>query len=340
MRSTNNALNWLSRYALVVFLLVLIVIFSAALPDSFPTAQNLKGILDDQTVVLIAALGVMLTLIVGEFDLSIAGNVALANILVIGLGERQGLPVPAAVALAISASVLVGLANGLIVTKLRVNAFVTTLGMATLLAGISQLYAGGTDLIEPPPGLTSLARNELAGIPLTVIYATVICIALHVALTRTVAGRRMLAVGGNPQAAVLSGIKADRYRIAAFVGDGLLAGIAGALLGARLGSAAVAGNEALLLPVFAAVLLGATVITPGRFNVLGVVIAVYFLAVTVSGLQQLGVAGWVQPAFDGAALIVAVAVSGWAARARVASARREQLRELGGSAQRASAARA
>lgn len=321
-------LHELSRFALPLFLLVLVVVFSVALPDSFPTADNVRGILDDQAVILIASLGVMLTLIVGEFDLSIAANVTLANVLAIGLAERQGLPVAACVALAIAASTAVGLLNGLIVTSWQVNAFVATLGMATLLAGVTQLYTGGTDLITAPEGLTDLGRNDVLGVPLSVVYALVIATALHVALKHLVVGRKMLAVGGNPRAAILSGIDAGRYRVAAFTMDGMLAGIAGALLAARLGSASVSGNTDLLLPVFAAALLGATAFTPGRFNVPGVVVAVYFLAVTVAGLQQLGVAAWVQPAFDGAALIAAVAVSGWAGRARVARARREQLEAI------------
>ncbi len=323
-----TALHLLSRFGLPLFLLILLLFFSLERPDSFPTTDNLRGIVDDQSVIIVAALGVMLTLIVGEFDLSIAANLTLANVLVIGLSERQDLPVALGIVLAIGASMAVGLLNGLIVTRLRVHAFVATLGMATFLAGMVQLYTGGTDLIEAPDGLMSLARDEVAGIPLSMLYALVVAAVLALVMRYLTVGRRMLAVGGNERAAALTGIRTQRYRVGAFVAGGLLAGIAGAILGARLGSATAAGNADLLLPIFAAALLGSTTITPGRFNVLGVVIAVFFLAITVSGLQQMGVAAWVQPAFNGAALIAAVAISGWAARARIARARRQQLEAI------------
>jgi len=228
------------------------------------------------------------------------------------------------------AATLVGLANGLIVTRLRVNAFVATLGMATFLTGMAQLYTGGSDLVEAPEALTSLARSEVIGIPLSMIYALTIAVVVYVVLRHLTVGRRMLAVGGNARAAALTGIPTERYRVGAFMAGGLLAGVAGVILGARLGSATVAGNADLLLPIFAAALLGSTTITPGRYNVGGLVIAVFFLAITVSGLQQMGVAAWVQPAFNGIALIAAVAISGWAARARIAHARRQQLEAIAG----------
>lgn len=324
----STGLSWAGRFGLLAFLLILFAVFSVLRPASFPTSTNIIAILSNQSVIFVAALAVMIPLIVAEFDLSVAANVSLANTLVLGLGTNQGIPLVPAILMALVASTIVGAANGLIVTRLRVNSFVGTLGMATLLGGIVQLYTGGQDIIVPPAGLTSIARNELLGVPLAVYYAVLVGMFVYVALNHMTIGRKMLAVGGSQRAAALTGIPVERYRFAAFTSAGLLAGVAGVILGSQVGAASASGNQDLLLPVFAAALLGSTVITPGRYNVVGTAIAVLFLAITVSGLQQVGVAAWVQPTFDGTALIVAVAVSGWAIRARAARARREQLRAV------------
>lgn len=323
-----HSLNVLSRFGLLLLLLVLVAFFSAERPDSFLSFANASSILSAQSVTVIAGLGILLTLTLGEFDLSVAANLSLANVFAVTLPERQGVPVWLSIVIAVAISAGVGLINGLVVVHLKVNAFVATLGMATVLGGMSQLYLGGTDQYVAPASLTALTRTDWLRLPLSVFYALAIAAVLHVVLRYTAVGRRMNAVGGNVRAARSTGIPADRYRIAAFTAGGLLAGVAGVVLGATLGAATAAGNPALLLPIFAAALLGSTTIAPGRFNVPGLLVAVLFLAVVVSGLQQMGVAAWIQPTFNGTALIVAVALSGWASRARVAHARRRQLEAI------------
>jgi ribose transport system permease protein len=313
-----------SKYGLAVFLIVLLAVFSILRPTSFPTFVNIVGILNLQSYILIAGLGVLLTLTLGEIDLSIAANMSVANSLVVGLGVLQHLPLWLSVVLAVVVSSVIGLANGIIVTRFKVPAFVATLGMATLLEGLMQLYMGGNDIVTPPPGLTAIAQTAPFGIPLAIVYAIVVAVIVHFVLNHMTLGRKMLAVGGNPRAAGLTGIPVDSYRVVAFTVGGALGGVAGVILGSQIGSAQVQGNAALLLPIFAATFLGSTVIFPGRFNVPGTVVAVLFLAVTVSGLVQLGVQPWIQPVFNGATLIAAVAVSAWGARSRAARARREQ----------------
>jgi ribose transport system permease protein len=314
-----------SKYGLAVFLVALFVVFSLLRPSSFPTFINIVGILNLQSYIVIAALGVLLTLTLGEIDLSIAANMSVANALVVGLGTLQHLPLWASVVLAIVASSIIGFANGIIVTRFKVPAFVATLGMATLLEGLMQLYMGGNDIVQPPSGLTGIARTAPFGIPLAILYAVIVAVIVHFVLNHMTLGRKMLAVGGNPKAAGLTGIPVDSYRVVAFTVGGALGGVAGVILGSQIGSAQVSGNPSLLLPIFAATFLGSTVIFPGRFNVPGTVVAVLFLAVTVSGLVQLGVQPWIQPVFNGATLIAAVAVSAWGARSRAARARREQI---------------
>jgi ribose transport system permease protein len=323
--ASSGGASAVSRYGLAVFLVVLFLIFSVLRPASFPTFVNIVGILNLQSYIVIAGLGVLLTLTVGEIDLSIAANMSVANALVVGLGTYQHLPLWLSVVLSVVASSLIGLANGIIVTRFKVPAFVATLGMATLLEGLMQLYMGGNDIVQPPPGLTNIARTAPFGIPLAIVYAAIVAVIVHFVINHMTVGRKMLAVGGNPRAAGLTGIPVDTYRVVAFTVGGALGGVAGVILGSQIGSAQVQGNAALLLPIFAATFLGSTVIFPGRFNVPGTVVAVLFLAVTVSGMVQLGVQPWIQPVFNGATLIAAVAVSAWGARSRAARARREQI---------------
>jgi ribose transport system permease protein len=141
-------------------------------------------------------------------------------------------------------------------------------------------------------------------------------------------GRRMYATGGNRAAAHLSGVHVDRLIFASFITSACLSGAAGVIIAARLGSAQPGLGPQFLLPAFAAAFLGATAIRPGRFNVVGTVIAVYVLAVPISGLQQLGVPSWFEPVFNGAALVVAVALSNQIGVLREARARRERLRAI------------
>jgi ribose transport system permease protein len=161
-----------------------------------------------------------------------------------------------------------------------------------------------------------------------VILVLIVAILLGVVLGALPIGRRMYATGGNEAAARLTGIETRRYVIGAFVASAFLSGIAGVVLGSRLGTASPSTGASLLLPAFAGAFLGATTVRPGRFNVAGTIIAVYTLAIAVSGLQQLGAPVWFEPVFNGSALILAVASSQWALRQRRRSAKSREMAAL------------
>ncbi|NYJ01993.1 ribose transport system permease protein [Nocardioides thalensis] len=321
--------SWLSRYGLALILLILVVGFSLARPASFATPDNYRAILNNQAVVVLLALAAMMPLIVGEFDLSVAGVLGTGQALVCGLCALQGLSPTVAIALALAAGAAIGLVNGLVIVKLKITAFVTTLATSTVLGGTVVWYTGGAPIYTGvPQSLTRLARGHLLGVPLPVVYVFLVTVLLWFVLSRLPVGRRLYAVGGNRRAAELSGIRADRVIIGSFVASGLLASAAGVILGSQLGSVVPGGEATYLLPAFAGAFLGATAITPGRFNPVGAVLAAYTLSVAVSGLQQLGAPFWVQPVFNGSVLIVAVGLSGYAARAKAARARARQLARL------------
>jgi ribose transport system permease protein len=318
-----------------VILLILLVGFSLAKPSSFATWDNYRSILNNEAVIALLALAAMMPLIIGEFDLSVAGILGVGQALVTGLCALQGLPPMLAVPLSVLAGALLGLINGLIIIKFKINAFITTLASSTVMGGLVIWYSHGSPIYQGVPvSLTRIARRTLVGVPLPVIYVAVIAALLWFALGRLPVGRRLYAVGGNRRAAQLSGIRADRLVIASFIASGVLAALAGVVLGSQLGSDVPGGESAYLLPAFAGAFLGATAIHPGRFNPLGTVLATYTLSVAVSGLQQLGAPSWVQPVFNGTVLLVAVGLSGYATRTKAIRARSRQLARIGEGSQR------
>lgn len=325
----NEGTSWVARYGLALILIALVIGFSLAKPSSFATIDNYRAILNNQAVVVLLALAAMMPLVVGEFDLSVAGVLGTAQALVCGLCARQGLSPITAVVIALAAGAVIGLVNGLVIVKIKITAFVTTLATSTVLGGVVVWYTGGAPIYTGVPrSLTRLARGHAFGIPLPVIYVVAVAAALWFISSRLPVGRRLYAVGGNRRAAELSGIRSDRVVVASFVASGLLASAAGIVLGSQLGSVVPGGESTYLLPAFAGAFLGATAITPGRFNPVGTVLATYTLSVAVSGLQQLGAPFWVQPVFNGTVLLVAVGLSGYAARAKAARAKARQLARI------------
>ena len=323
-----NSLH-LGRFGLLGLLIVAFAIFSAIKPDEFSTWANIQVTLDQQAPVIIGGLAVLLPLLTDSIDLSVGANMSLANILLAGLTTNDHLGVAVSVVLAIGASTVVGLTNGLIVERLQVASFVATLAMATLLGGVELAYSHSTDILTVPSGVTAMIRTHVAGLPLSVWYTLIVLIVVWFVLRYLPAGRKLRAVGANPRAAALTGINPGRYRVVAFTLGGMLASIGGVILTGQLSSATAAGTaDSLLLPIFAAVFLGATAFTPGRLNVPGLLVAALFLAFVSSGLVMIGAPAWESPLINGAALIVAVALSSWALRLRANRFRAEQLRQL------------
>lgn len=301
---------FLARIALPVILVVLLITFSVLKPNTFPTVNNIRTVLNLQAVLGILALGLMLPLIVGELDLSIAQNLGLGLILTTGLCSQQGLPLVVAIVIAISVCTAVGLINGLLVTRLQINSLITTLGMSTILAGVIGAYTGGNVFYENIPAeLIQIGKGRLWEIPLPVVYALVLAVVMWYVLSSTPIGRYLYAIGGNPDAARLSGVPVRRLTVAAFAGAGLFAGIGGVVQASILGSGNPTVGPPLLLPAFAAAYLGATAIIPGVFNVWGMIIAVITVQVGVTGLAQMGAEFWVEPIFTGLALLIAVAAA-------------------------------
>lgn len=298
-----------ARFALPAIFVLIILFFSIAVPDTFPTSDNAKAIINNQAVLGILAISLILPLVVGEFDLSVAANLGLAAILVVGLPAKSGVAFVPAVLIAIAASGGVGLFNGLVVAKIGVNSLVATLGTASIVTGAVAWYTEGKSIFEGvPPALTEIAKHDVVGIPLPGIYLLVVAVVAWFLLEQTAIGRHLYAIGGSKEASRLSGLNVSGLTIAAFTAAGVLAGVAGVVQAALLGSGQPSTGPGFLLPAFATVFLGATAIRLGTFNVIGTVIALFTLATAITGLQLMGVAFYVAPIFQGVALLVAVSL--------------------------------
>jgi ribose transport system permease protein len=298
----------ISRYGLLLAWILLIVVFSIARPDIFLSRANFANILGSQATLVMLTIGMIIPMTVGEFDVSVAGLVSACLMLTGVLNVNYDWPIGTVVLAAFLLALLVGLVNAFIVVRVGVNSLVATLGMGTLLMGAAYGISG-ISIIGLSPTLMTIARTQLFGIQLAFYYSLLLTIALWYVQRFTPLGRNMLFTGANPEVARLSGIEVNRLRAWSLVASSIIAAFAAVILAGVLGSADPNAASGYLLPPFAAAFLGATAITPGRFNPWGAFIAVYFLVTGIVGLQILGLSGWIEQVFYGGALVLAVVLS-------------------------------
>lgn len=314
-----TASRLLGRWGLLIVFLAVFGGFSAWVPSRFPTSGNVQDILTSQPPGIFIAFAAMLVLVVGEFDLSLGATLGVSQYIVLKLITHYGLSWQAAVAVTLACGAAIGLANAMLVVGLGMNSFIATIGVATILEGLLQWISDGNAPIfeGAPHGFTTLVQTKVGGVVMPVYYALAATIFLWLLLEFTVVGRQMRATGANRTAATLSGIRTARARVTAFTLAGVLAAVAGLLVTARVGAADATSGPGFLLPAYAAAFLGATAVRPGFFNVWGTLIAIFLVAVGITGLQLKGVESWVTPVFNGGILLLAVAVSNVAGTQRV-----------------------
>jgi ribose transport system permease protein len=323
-----------------VFAFVLVfVVFGIWKTDIFLTEQNLFTILNDNASLAIISFGLTVVLLTGEFDLSLAGVISFTGYLSAGLIANQGLPTPLSVAIVLMVGALIGLVNGVLVVYFRIHALIATLAVASLLNGLTFLYSDGAVLYNGiPESFTQIGRSGVGLLDVPAFYMVAIGIVLWAMLRYTGAGRYMHAIGGNREAARLSGIRVSRYVIAAFVISAMCASVAGIVETARNGSAQPTGGASFLLPAFAAAFLGAATLRRGEFHIIGTVIGVYLIAVATSGLFILGAPFYTQEFLTGGLLILATAGSRFLGRRRDEARLRAQVRRRAASGEAATAA--
>ena len=304
-------------YGLVILAVLLALLFSILLPDTFPTVLNVRSIISDKAIIAILSLGAMIPMVAGKIDLTVGYGIVLWHILAISLQTQYHIAWPIAVAIVLALGGMIGLVNGVLVEIAQIDAFIATLGTGTILYAIAMWYSKGRQIVGvASDAFYALNGADLFGLPITGYYVLALSFALWFVLEYLPIGRYFYAIGANPKAAALNGVPVRRYTILAFVASGLLTAFAGVLLAAklRIGQASV-GLE-YLLPALVGAFLGSTTIKPGRVNVWGTVVGVTILAIGISGIQQFGAMFFVEPLFNGATLLVAIGIAGYAQRRR------------------------
>lgn len=294
----------LQQNGLIIFFGLLMVVFAAIEPN-FVSAANIRNVLISASLLGILATGQTIVVITGGFDLSVARNAVVAGMvlaLLVGFG-----PIPAILG-ALGVAVGFGFVNGVLISGAKVNPFVVTLGMYTVLGSVALLLNNGGSISGLPNWLLSLTSHQLFGISTIVYWFIGISLIWHVVLSYTKFGRHVYAVGGNAEASRVSGIKVKRTLTGAYMISGLSAGLAGILATARLRTASPVALPGMELDAIAAVIIGGTRLSGGFGSIGRTIIGVLILASLSSGLVLLGVAAYWQGVFKGAIIILAVAV--------------------------------
>lgn len=300
------------RNGIPIIFVFLVIVFALLKPE-FVNPSNLASIVRGSSVIGIIAVGMTLVMVGGGFDLSVARVAALSGVVVGSLNQSGPL-------LAIGGTLLIavgiGLTNGVLVTKAKVNPFVVTLGMMSIAGSLSLVVAGGETKRDFAPWLNNLAAGDIGPIPKVAIYFLIAAIVCHVLLAHTRFGRYVYAAGGNPEAARLAGIRVDRVIASTYVIVSLLSAIAGIVLVSRLQSATsdiLLGGE---LDAIAAVIIGGTRLGGGVGSVPRTVLGVLILAMLSNALILFGIDAFWQGALKGSVIIAAVAFDALSAKRR------------------------
>lgn len=323
--------RWLAfRNASAIYVFIVIfVVFSLWVPDTFLAWTTWRTLLDSQAITALAAIGLVIPLAAGTFNLAVGTQVGVGSIMVGWLLVDHKFAIVPAIAVSLAAGVLIGLVSGVLIIRARIDSFIATLGVSSILAAIISWISGGEQILGMPSGFSHLGTNQVLGITLPVYVVVGAAIVLWYVLERTPAGRRIYATGGNLEAARLSGVNTSLVIVGSLMLCGLVAAAAGVLITARLANADPTIGPDYLLPAFTAAFLGSTQFRGGRFNVWGTVVAVYVLAAGVKGLQLAGAPVWIPDLFNGAALLIAVGIAKYQRDSARTSAIRRMLR-LGG----------
>jgi ribose transport system permease protein len=298
------------RFAIVALWGVMIAVYSILEPSTFDTKGTLQTILGSQAALVFLSMAFLCTVIVGEFvDLSVAAVLGLCATIVPVLSVLHHWNVALASVVAVAVGVAAGAVNGGLVVYAGVNTIVVTLGMSTLLSGIALAIAHLSAVSGLSTSFGQLALANIWGLPVSFYYGIALALAFAYVLACTPLGRHMQFVGANREVSRLAGVRVQRIRFGAFVVAGGLCGIGGVVVAAGLGGFDPSASVTYLLPTVSAVFLGTAAVRPGRFNPLGTMIGLYFLATGILGLEELGLAGWISDVFYGAALVVAVTLT-------------------------------
>lgn len=319
--------GFIRKYA-IVFIFIAMFIGMWLLSDAFLQPRNLLNIVRQISVMGLIAIGVTMVIITAGIDLSSGSVVALAAVVAASLAQRPDwqsakypgldLPVIVPIVAALAAGALCGWVNGSLIARFRIPPFIATLGMMTVARGFALIYSD-----RPVSGLTDtynfigqgevlkvfqIADQPLLGIPVPVLILLVVAVGSHIMLNNTRFGRHIYALGGNEQAAIISGVNVNRVKVGVYMIAGLLAGLAGLVLSSRIGSGQPGLAVGIELDAIAAAVIGGTSLSGGVGTIWGTIIGALIIGVLNNGLDLLNVSAYWQTIIKGSIIVVAVII--------------------------------
>ncbi len=271
----------------------------------FLTVSNLLNIAQQTSINAIIAVGMTFVIITAGIDLSVGSLVAFSGVVLASV-LQAGVPLPIAILVGLGVGLSCGMINGLLITQGRIPPFISTLGMMSVARGAALLYTKGRPVSGFSENFRYLATGEIFHIPVPVIIMGVVCILAHFVLNRTKLGRYAYAIGGNEEAAILSGINVKLYKTMVYALCGMVSGLAALILTARLNSAQPIAGNMYELDAIAATVIGGTSLMGGEGTVLGTLIGALIMGVLRNGLNLLGVSSFIQQIVIGSVIIIAV----------------------------------
>lgn len=302
--------SFLQKYGIVLVLLFICAVLSFLSPV-FLTAPNLINVIRQISINGILAIGMTLIIITGGIDLSVGSQVALTGAVVAGL-LSSGTNMAVALLVGLATGAFIGFINGMIITKGGVPPFIVTLGMLTAARGITLIYTGGRPIYNLGSTFRFFGAGYVGGVPVPVIILAIILMISHFIAKHTVFGREVYAVGGNPEAAVYSGVNKNKRLVQVYTIMGFLSAITGIVLTSRLGSADPTAGTGFELDAIAAVVIGGTSMFGGEGAVTGTMIGALIIGVINNGLNLLNVSSYYQQVIKGVIVVGAVLMDGYA----------------------------
>ncbi|MCD6420259.1 MAG: ABC transporter permease [Synergistetes bacterium] len=300
----NRIVNVVKSYGIYFALLTLVVVFSFA-SEWFFTVDNLMDILVQSSLIAIAAVGQTFVILTGGIDLSVGSVVAFSSICT-GMMLVSGIPIPLVIILGSLIGTLYGLVNGVLISYGKIPAFIVTLGAMSIARGGALALNSGRPISGFPPGFEKIASYSVGGIPVFVFYTLIVYVIGLIVMYKLKAGRYLFAIGGNKQATRLAGINVRRYETFAYVVAGLLSGLVGVLLTARLNYATPLSGEGYELDTIAAAVIGGTSLSGGEGGLIGTLVGALLLGTLKDGLTLLNVVSYYQEIIIGSVIIGAV----------------------------------
>jgi ribose transport system permease protein len=297
---------------IIIGFLILCAVF-AWLNPAFMRVDNLLDVAQQSSITAVLAIGMTLVIITAGIDLSVGSIVAISAYLTADLMARD-VPIALSIIAGIGCGLLAGALNGVLITKGKLPPFIVTLGTMSLLRGLVLVYSQGTPVYGVPPGFKSLIAGHLLGVPIPVLIAAVIAILAYLTLQYTPFGQQVIAIGGNEEAARLSGINVQLRLISVYMISGLLAGVAALILTARLGAAEPISGTGYELNAIAAAVMGGASLAGGQGSILGTIVGALIMGALQNGLTLNNVPSFYQQVAVGAVIIVAVFVDQWRRR--------------------------